>query len=135
VTVESYALRNPDDFDEAFNMMRGRRPDGLFLVTDALTNMNQKRVIEFSATHRVPAMYETSTAVRSGGLMSYGPSPQDMFRRAASYIDRLFKGAKPTELPAEQPTKIELVINLKTAKVLDLIVPATLLARAEEVID
>ena len=135
VTVESYALRNPDDFDEAFNMMRGRRPDGLFLVTDALTNMNQKRVIEFSATHRVPAMYETSTAVRSGGLMSYGPSPQDMFRRAASYIDRLFKGAKPTELPAEQPTKIELVINLKTAKVLDLIVPATLLARAEEVIE
>jgi ABC-type uncharacterized transport system substrate-binding protein len=135
VIVESHALRSPDDFNAAFSAMKDRRPDGLFLVTDALTNMNQKRVIEFSATHRIPAMYESSTAVRSGGLMAYGPSPKEMFRRAASYIDRIFKGAKPAELPAEQPTIYELTINLTTAKTLGLEIPPILLVRADEAIE
>jgi len=135
VSVESYALQTPDDFDMAFNAMRDGRPDGLFLVTDALTNMNQKRVVEFSATHRIPAMYESSAVVQSGGLMSYGPPPQEMFRRAANYIDRILKGAKPAELPAEQPTRYELTINLKTAKALGLEIPPMLLARTDQVIE
>jgi len=115
--------------------MANRRPDGLFLVTDALTNMNQKRVVEFSAAHGIPAMYESSAVVQLGGLISYGPPPQDMFRRAANYIDRIFKGAKPSDLPAEQPTKYELAINLKTAMALGLGIPQMLLARADEVIE
>jgi putative ABC transport system substrate-binding protein len=135
VMVESHALRSPDDFDAAFNAMRARRPDGLFLVTDALTNMNQKRVVEFSATYRIPAMYESSAVVRLGGLMSYGPSPQEMFRRAVSFIDRIFKGAKPSELPAEQPTKYEFTMNLTTAKSLGLEIQPMLLVRADEVIE
>jgi putative ABC transport system substrate-binding protein len=135
VKVESHALRSPDDFDAAFSAMRDRRPDGLFLVTDALTNMNQKRVVEFSAIHRIPAIYESTAVVRLGGLMSYGPSPQEMFRRAASYIDRILKGAKPAELPAEQPTKYEFTLNLITARALGLEIPQTLLVRAEEVIE
>ena len=80
--------------------------------------MNQKRVVEFSATHRIPAIYESSAVVRLGGLMSYGPSAQEMSRRAASYIDRIFKGAKPSDLPAEQPTKYEFAMNLATARAL-----------------
>ena len=115
--------------------MRNRPPDGLFLVTDALTNMNQKRVVEFSATYRIPAMYESNAAVRLGGLMSYGPIPREMFRRAASYIDRILKGAKPAELPAEQPTKYEFTMNLKTARALGLEIPPMLLVRADEVIE
>src|SRR5207253_1452089 len=82
-----------------------RRPDAMFLVADAFTSMHRKRLIEFAATHRIPAMYEFSFLVRDGGLMSYGPSPEDGFRRAALYIDRIFKGAKPADLPAEQPTR------------------------------
>ena len=97
--------------------------------------MNQKRVVEFSATHRIPAMYESSAVVQSGGLMSYGPPPQEMFRRAANYIDRILKGAKPAELPAEQPTRYELTINLKTAKALGLEIPPMLLARTDQVIE
>jgi ABC-type uncharacterized transport system substrate-binding protein len=133
--IESHALGSPDDFEQSFIAMRDHRPDGLFLVTDALTNMNQKRVVEFSAAHRIPGMYESSAVVRLGGLMSYGPTPQEMFRRAASYIDRIFKGAKPSELPAEQPTKYEFTVNRATAKLLGLEIPAALLVRADEVIE
>lgn len=134
VEVESFALQSPDDFDIAFIAMTRRRPDALFLVTDALTNMNQKRVVEFSATHRVPAMYESSVVVRQGGLMSYGPTPEDMFRRAAAYIDRIFKGAKPADLPAEQPTRYYLSVNLKTATTLGLTIPPFVLVRADDVV-
>lgn len=134
VQVESFALQSPDDFEPAFTVMTRRRPDALFLVTDALTNMNQKRVVEFSATHRVPAMYESSAVVRQGGRMSYGPSPEDMFRRAAGYIDRIFKGAKPADLPAEQPTKYYLSVNFKTAATLGLTIPPSVLLRADDVV-
>ena len=115
--------------------MARRRPDALFLVTDALTNMNQKRVVEFSATERIPAMYEAADVVRQGGLMSYGPTPEDLFRRAAAYIDRILKGTKPGELPAEHPTRYYFVLNLKTAKALDLTVPPAILLRADHVIE
>ena len=135
VEVESFALRGPDDFATAFGAMTRRRPDALFLVTDALTNMNQKRVVEFAAAQRVPAMYESTVVVRQGGLISYGPTPEDMFRRAAAYIDRIFKGAKPSDLPAEQPTRYSLTVNLKTAKALNLAIPPTILLRADHVIE
>jgi len=134
VEVQALGVREPDDFAAAFSTMTRRRPDAMFLVADALTTLNRKRVIEFSATHRIPAMYEFSFIVRDGGLMSYGPSFEDSFRRAALYIDRIFKGAKPADLPAEQPTTYYLTVNLKTAATLGLTIPPSLLVRANDVI-
>jgi putative ABC transport system substrate-binding protein len=134
VEVQALGVREPDDFAVAFSTMTRRRPDAMFLVADALTNLNRSRVIEFAATHRIPAMYEFSFIVRDGGLMSYGPSAEDSFRQAALYIDRIFKGAKPADLPAEQPTRYYLTVNLKTAAMLGLTIPPSLLVRADEVI-
>jgi putative ABC transport system substrate-binding protein len=134
VTVQPLGVREPDDFDVAFAAMTRERPDALFLVTDSLTTLNRKRVLEFAAQHRIPAMYEFSFLVRDGGLMSYGPNLEDNFHRAASYVDRLLKGAKPADLPVEQPTRYYLVISLKTAKALGLTIPQSLLLRADEVI-
>jgi putative ABC transport system substrate-binding protein len=135
VEVLALGVRAPEDFAKAFSEMTSRRPDALFLVADALTTMNRKQAIEFAAANRIPAMYEFGLYVRDGGLMSYGPSPEDSFRRAAHYIDRLFKGAKPGNLPAEQPTRYYLTVNLKTASALGLAVPRTLLLRADEVVE
>jgi ABC-type uncharacterized transport system substrate-binding protein len=134
VEVQALGVREPDDFAVAFSTMTRRRPDAMFLVADALTNLNRTRVIEFAATHRIPAMYEFSFIVRDGGLMSYGPSAEDSFRQAALYIDRILKGAKPADLPAEQPTRYYLTVNLKTATMLGLTIPPSLLLRADEVI-
>ena len=134
VEVESLALQSPDDFETAFTTMTRSRPDALFLVTDALTNMNQRRVVEFAAAQRVPAMYESNVVVRQGGLMSYGPTGEDMFRRAAAYIDRIFKGAKPADLPAEQPMRYHFSVNLKTAETLGLTIPPSVLLRADDVV-
>jgi putative ABC transport system substrate-binding protein len=114
--------------------MTRRRPDAMFLVADALTVMNRKQLIEFAATHRIPAMYEWSFIVRDGGLMSYGPSFEDSFRKAAVYLDRIFKGAKPADLPAEQPTRYYLSVNLKTAATVGLKIPPSLLLRADDVV-
>jgi putative tryptophan/tyrosine transport system substrate-binding protein len=134
VTVEPLGVRGPDDIDGALSTMTRERPDALFVVSDALTNTNRKRILDFVATHHIPAMYEFSLYVQDGGLMSYGPNMDDLFRRAALYVDRIFKGAKPGELPVELPTKFELVIDLKTAKALGLTLPQPLLLRADEVI-
>jgi putative ABC transport system substrate-binding protein len=106
----------------------------MFIVTDVLTNMNRKRFVDFAATHRIPAMYETSTIVREGGLMSYGPSFEDGFREAAGYIDRILKGAKPIDLPAVQPRRYYLAVNLKAAAALGLTMPPSLLLRTDELI-
>jgi len=135
VEVQPLGVRGPEDFAGAFSEMTRRRPDALFLVADALTSMNRKQVIEFAATHRIPAMYEFSFIVRDGGLMSYGPSAEDSFRRAAYYIDRIFKGAKPADLPAEQPTRYYLAVNLKTAAALGLTLPPVLRLRADDVVE
>ena len=132
--VQALGVREPDDFAVAFSTMTRRRPDALFLVADAFTSRHGKRVIEFAASHRIPTMYEFSFLVRDGGLMSYGPSPDEAFRRAAIYIDRIFKGAKPADLPAEQPTRYYLSVNLKTAATLGLSLPPSLLLRADDVI-
>jgi putative ABC transport system substrate-binding protein len=128
-------VREPDDFETAFAAMVQSRPDALFLVTDALTLLNRKRVIEFAAQHRVPAMYEFSTLVRDGGLMSYGANQDDNYRKAATYVDRIFKGAAPSTLPVERPERYYLTVNLKTAKALGLTLPSSLLLRADEVIE
>ena len=134
VEVDSHALRSVEDFETAFSAMSAHRPDALFLVTDALTTMNENRVVEFSAKHRIPAMYESNAVVRQGGLMSYGPKGEDMFRRAAAYVDRILKGAKPAELPAEQPMTYSLSVNLRTAAALGLTMPQLVLVRADEIL-
>jgi putative ABC transport system substrate-binding protein len=134
VEVQALGVREPDDFAVAFSTMTRRRPDAMFLVADALTTMNRKQFVEFAATHRIPAMYEYGFIVRDGGLMSYGPSFEDGFRQAAVYIDRIFKGAKPADLPAEQPTRYYLAVNLKTAATLGLTIPASLLLRTDDVV-
>jgi len=135
VAVQPLGVREPNDFDTAFSAMAQHRPDALLLVTDALTVLNRKRVIEFAAAHRIPAMYEFSFLVQDGGLMSYGASQEENFRRAASYVDRVLKGAAPSSLPVEQPSRYYLAINLKTARSLGLTIPPSLLVRADQVIE
>jgi putative ABC transport system substrate-binding protein len=134
VDVQAFGVRGPDDFDRAFSTMTRQRPDAIFLVADPLTTMNRKRFIEFAATQRIPAMYEFDFIVRDGGLMSYGPSQEESFRQAAFYIDRILKGAKPADLPAQQPTRYTFAVNLKTAATLGLTIPASLLLRTDEVV-
>ena len=134
VTIRPLGVREPDDFDVAFSAMTREHPDALLLITDALTNLNRGRILDFAAAHRVPAMYEFGSLVREGGLMSYGPDLGDSFRRAAVYVDRILKGAKPGELPVEQPNRYYLLVNLKTAKTLGLTIPQSILLRADEVI-
>jgi putative ABC transport system substrate-binding protein len=135
VTVQALGVREPDDFDMAFSAMTLNRPDALFLVTDALTILNRKRVIEFAEKHRIPAMFESGFLIRDGGLISYGADQDDNFRRAASYVDRILKGATPSALPVERPSRYYLTINLKTAKALGLAIPPSLLQRADQVIE
>ena len=135
VSVQALGVREPNDFDEAFAEMTRSRPDAILMVSDALTNLNRKRVIEFASTNRLPAIYELSPLVRDGGLMSYGPNQGAMGVRAADFVARILRGARPADLPLEQPTTFEMVINLKTAKALGLNIPPQLLARADEVIE
>jgi len=135
VSVEPLGVRESDDIDKALLTMTGDRPDAVFLVSDALTNVNRKRIIDFAATHHIPAMYEFAYYVQDGGLMSYGPNMDNMFRRAALYVDRIFKGAKPGDLPVELPMTFELIINQKTANSLGLTIPQSLRIDADEVIE
>ncbi len=134
VEVQALGVREPDDFEVAFSTMTRHRPDAMFLVADPLTTMNRKRFIEFAATQRIPAMYEFDFIVRDGGLISYGPSQEESFRQAALYIDRILKGAKPADLPAQQPTRYTLAVNLKTAATLGLTIPPSLLLRTDDVV-
>lgn len=135
VTVQALGVREPDDFEVAFSAMERQRPDALFLVTDALTNLNRKRVIDFVALHRIPAMYESGAYVQDGGLLSYGSSLEDSLRRAAYYVDRILKGAKPSDLPMEQPTRYYLFVNTRTAKTLGLTLPQSVVLRADKVVE
>jgi putative ABC transport system substrate-binding protein len=135
LTVLPLGVREPEGFDEAFAAMTRDPPDGLFMVTDALTALNRRRVFDFASAHHMPAMYEYEAIVRDGGLMSYGPDMGELQGHVADLIQRILKGAKPAELPFEQPTLFRLVINLKTAKALGLEIPPSLLARADEVIE
>ena len=135
IEIRPLAVREPEDFDDAFAAMRRDRPGAMFMVTDALTSLNRKRIVQFAAENRLPAIYESRDPVDDGGLMSYGPILPDIFARTAYFIDKILKGAKPGDLPMEQPTNFELVVNLKTAKLLNLELPPILLARADEVIE
>jgi putative tryptophan/tyrosine transport system substrate-binding protein len=135
VTVQALGVREPDDFNEAFSVMNGDPPDAILMVADALTVLNRKRVFEFAAAKKLPAIYEYDFLVRDGGLMSYGPDLTESFERAAALVDRIFKGARPADLPFEQPTRYPFVLNLKTAKSIGLEIPPTLLALADEVIE
>jgi putative ABC transport system substrate-binding protein len=134
VEVQALGVRGPEDFAGAFATMTRRRPDALFLVADGLTTTNRKLLIEFAATHHIPAMYELGVIVREGGLMAYGPGQEDSYRLAARYIDRIVKGAKPADLPAEQPTRYYLAVNLKTAATLGLTFPPSVLLRTDDVV-
>jgi putative ABC transport system substrate-binding protein len=135
VDVEPLGVREPNDFDEAFGAMTRKMPDAILMVADPLTTLNRKRVFEFAAAHRLPAIYELSLFVRDGGLMSYGPDLDESFGRVAALVDRILKGATPAQLPFEQPTLFPFVLNLKTVKSLGLEMPPMLLALADEVIE
>ncbi len=134
VTVRPLGVQEPDDFDQAFTAMTQERPDALFVISDPLTGAYRKRILEFAAKHRLPAMYENRGFVDDGGLISYGPSPSDLLRRGAAYVDKILRGARPADLPVEQPTRLELVVNLKTASSLGLTLPQSILIRADHVI-
>jgi putative tryptophan/tyrosine transport system substrate-binding protein len=134
IEVYSADVRSPTDLDNAYEMIVGRRPDALITILDPLIFYHRKQIAEFAAKNRLPSMHGERGFADAGGLMAYGGAA-DLFRRAAGYVNKILKGAKPADLPVEQPTKIELVINLKTAKALGLAVPPSLLARADEVIE
>jgi putative ABC transport system substrate-binding protein len=135
VSVQPLGVRAPQDFEEAFAAMTRELPDAVLMVSDVLTNLNSRRVYEFAAMHRLPAIYEFDFLVRGGGLMSYGPDLDESFDRAAALIDNILKGASAADLPFEQPTRFRFVLNVTTAKALGLMIPPSLLARADEVIE
>ena len=123
------------EFEGAFRTTRSAHVEAIHVLPSPIFYAHRKRLIELTAKYRLPAVYELKPFVEGGGLMSYGPSINDMFRGMASYVDRILKGAKPGELPIERPTKFELAINLKTAKALGLTIPPSLLLRADQVIE
>ena len=135
LAVQPLGVREPEDFDGAFAAMISDKPDGILMVTDNLTTLNRKRVFEFAAAQRIPAIYEFDRFPRDGGLMSYGPDDKEVTGRMAGLVDRILKGAKPADLPFEQPTRFRFVINKKTADALGLALPAAVIDRADEVIE
>jgi len=134
VTLHSVEARSREELEQAFAAMKHSRPSALLMTADAVHHHYIGRIVAFAAEIRLPVMYQLTEAVDRGGLMSYGASLPDLGRRAASYVDKILNGAKPADLPVEQPTKFELVINLKTAKALGLTIPPSLLLRADELI-
>ena len=134
VTLQALEVKDPRDFPGAFSAMTRKRPDALLTFISPLTTAYRPIIVEFATKNRLPTMFAGREAVEAGGLMSYAPNVPDMFRRAAIYVDKILKGAKPGDLPIEQPTKFELVINLKTAKALGLTIPKSVLLQADQVI-
>jgi putative ABC transport system substrate-binding protein len=131
----SAEVRRPEDFARAFTAIVAERAEALLVLPDPLMSFHRQQMADFAVKQRLPSMYAASQWVEAGGLLSYGPSFPDLWRRAAVYVDKILKGARPSDLPVEQPTKFQLVINLKTAKALGLTVSPTLIARADEVIE
>ncbi len=134
LTVQPWEVRAADDFEKVFAALSKQRPDGLYVPAGPLMRANEKRIAGFALKSRLPSVYDNREAVDAGGLMSYGADLADSYRRVATYVDKILKGAKPADLPVEQPTKFELVINLKTAKQIGLTIPPNVLARADRVI-
>jgi len=135
VRLQFVEARGPEDFDRAFSEMTRERAGALTVLSSSMFVNERRRLVDLAAKNRLPALYPTRESVDAGGLMSYGPDLADSFRRAATYVDRILKGAKPGDLPVEQPTKFELVINLKAAKALGLTIPPSLLGRADHVVE
>jgi putative ABC transport system substrate-binding protein len=135
VRLQLLGARGPSEIDSAFAAMTTEQAGAVIVLVDVVLQNNRARITDLAARHRLPAVYGLSEYAQAGGLLAYGPNRLDMFRRAATYVDRILKGAKPGDLPIEQPTKFELVINLKTAKALGLAIPQTLLLRADQVIE
>ena len=135
LTLQSLEVRDPNDVPRAFSAMTQKRPEALIIVTSALTTAYRPIIIEFANRQRIPTMFAVKADVEAGGLISYAPSLSDSFRRAARYVDKVLNGANPGDLPIEDPTKFELVINLKTAKALGLTIPQSLLGRADQLIE
>ena len=135
VEFQVFDVMAPKDFDAAFEAMVKAREDALMLFTSPMFYVNYRRLVDLAASHRLPTMYVFREFVQAGGLISYGADILDLTRLAAKYVAKIVKGAKPGDLPVEQPTKFELVINLKTAKALGLAIPQSILARADEVIE
>jgi putative ABC transport system substrate-binding protein len=134
LTIQPWEVRATDDLEKVFAALNKQRPDGLQVLGSTLMGANQKRIVGFALKSRLPSMYFNREAVEAGGLMYYGADLADSYRRVATYVDKILKGAKPADLPVEQPTKFELVINLKTAKQIGLTIPQKVLARADKVI-
>jgi len=134
LTIQPWEVRAADDFEKVFAALNKQRPDGLYVPSGALMGANQKRTIGFALKTRLPSMYSNRDAVDAGALMSYSADAADSYRRVAYYVDRILKGAKPKELPVEQPMRFEFVINLKTAKQIGVTIPQWTLMKADKVI-
>ena len=135
VTLRMVEVRESGDFERAFDIMISERADGLFVITDPLIFAHRRLIAELAVKNRLPAMFSFREFAEAGGLMSYGPDMRDLYRRAATYVDKILKGAKPADLPVEQPTRFELLVNLKTGKALGVTIPQSVLIRADEVIE
>jgi putative ABC transport system substrate-binding protein len=135
VAVQALGIREPDDFNAAFAAIDRERPDAILMVSDSLTVLNRRRVFDYAAAHRLPAMYESAIFVRDGGLTSYGADEGESYVRAAALVHDILKGTSPAVLPFERPTRYSLAINLQTAKAIGFDVPPLLLARADEVVE
>jgi putative ABC transport system substrate-binding protein len=135
VRLQLVDVRGADEFERAFGTMARERADALIVLPSPMLFSERRRIVDLAAQHRLPSIAMAREFVELGGLMSYGASLRDLFRRAGGYVDKILKGARPADLPVQQPTEFELVVNLKTAKALGLEIPPTLLARADEVIE
>ncbi len=135
VAIKSVGVHNLISFDSAFSMIESEPIDALLILVDPFTIQHRKRIVDFAAQRRLPAIYEASEFVESGGLISYGPNQTVIERRAAEYVDKIFKGVKPSDLPVEQPTKFEMVINMKAANALNLSIPQSVMMRADQVLE
>jgi putative ABC transport system substrate-binding protein len=135
VVPQLHAIAGPDEIEQAFANLVKDRAQGLVVLPHAVTNAHRARIVTLAAGRRLPGMYPNSEYVEAGGLMSYGPNNSDQHRRAATFVDKILKGAKPADLPIEQPTKFELVVNLKTAKALGITIPQSVLLRTDKVIE
>jgi len=132
--LQSFEVDTFGDIENAFAEMPKARPDALLVLLSPLMTLNSKRIVKLALEQRLPGIYPTNQFAEEGGLMAYGPRIDEMYRRAATYVDKILKGAKPADLPVEQPTKFELVINLKAAKQIGVTIPPSVLARADQVI-
>ena len=135
IAFHDAGARDLDGLEASFAALSERRAEALVVTAEPFTNRHRDRILDFTMRNRIPAIYEDGRVVQAGGLMAYGPNIPDMFRQAAAYVDKILKGAKPADLPVEQASKFELVVNLKTAKAIGLTVPQSILARADEVIE